>query len=150
MNNSNLKRINVKDYTKNKVLEIRQIHSQKWINHKFYSNLRRKILVWKAENIIRKWIATRRYNKLKMSSQYLEASLGVTLTFVNSEHFAEWNKQETKVREIYVEIFLNNYEAFKVLVLQPFTEQLEIIQILLEWSDTERVIGIRELEIATK
>lgn len=146
MNHSTLKKTNLKDY-KNQRVEIMHDHSRKWAEHSFCSKLRKKILVWKAEKIIKKWIAMKRYLKSKTLTPYLEAKLAVALFFADSEYFTEWNEQEQKVQEVYVEVFMNNHEAYQVLITQPFHEQLEIICILLEWSDDERVIGIKELEI---
>lgn len=137
-----------KDYIK-KNQEITLIRSDEYKKHVICSKLRKKIHVWKVENTIRKWIATKRYKKSKTLSSYHEANINVTLFFVESEHFTEWNQQTPRVKEIYVEVFMNNYEAFQVLVSQSFPEQLEIIHILLEWSDIERVTGIKELEIIT-
>ena len=148
MNHSTLKKTNFKDY-KNQRVEIMHEHSRKWNKHVICSKLREKMLVWKAGKIIKKWIATKRYEKSKTLAPYLEAQLAVTLFFVDSEHFKEWNDQNQKVQEVYVEIFMNNFQVFQVLVSQPFTEQLEVIHILLEWNDVERVTGIKELEIMT-
>ena len=148
MNHSTVKKTNLKDY-KNQRVEIMHHHSQKWTDHSFCSKLRKKILVWKAEKIIKNWIAMKRYLKSKTLVSYLESKLAVDLFFADSEYFTEWNDQEEKTREVYVEIFMNNHEAYQVLVSQPFHEQLGIIRILLEWSDVERVNGIKELEILT-
>jgi hypothetical protein len=143
-----MKKTNLKDY-KNQRLEIMNDHSRKWDKHVVCSKLREKILTRKAEKMIKKWIAMKRYLKLKTLESYLEAKLAVDLFFAESEYFTEWNDQEDKVKQVYVEVFMNNHEAYQVLISQPFHEQLEIICILLEWSNAERVIGINELEILT-
>jgi hypothetical protein len=148
MNQSTVKKTNLKDY-KNQRVEIMHNHSQKWNDYSFCSKLRKKILVWKAEKIIKNWIAMKRYMKSKTQASYLEAKLAITLFFADSEYFTEWNEQDEKVQKVYVEIFMNNHEAYQVLISQPFHEQLDIIRILLEWPDAERVTGINELEILT-